>query len=317
MNEIIVCVAMNLKRCRSNIMGTLVTVILLPVFIIGIAVAGKDNHVGKIAICNGNQHIFEYLDENNIIYQVFDIKELKQKKLEGSGEYLGYISYDIAGNVMDYGTYIKKGEIIEQVVDQTYRVKKEDINFLQNIVPVLVSLIFLESVLNMKLYLKDRHIGMMARLKVLGIKNQAYCFATLLYTWLFMFVPIMISFLIVRYGLKVDFEFSFLSTIIFIGVTIILGSLCAFSLCSVISNEASAIMVGNVLAVITSIISGLFGEWDKLKVIGNIMPQKILLNWMNSFSYNKPWNISLYVVVAYILILYVFVLQVNNRRFEK
>lgn len=46
---------MNLTRCRSNMTGTLVTVILLPVFIIGFAITSKDDYVGKMAICNGNQ----------------------------------------------------------------------------------------------------------------------------------------------------------------------------------------------------------------------------------------------------------------------
>lgn len=117
--------------------------------------------------------------------------------------------------------------------------------------------------------------------------------------------------------LKIDFEYSFLKTLIFLVVTIMLSSLCTFSLCNVISNRDSAIMLGNILVVITSIVSGLFGEWDKLKGISNIMPQRILLNFMNSFLYHKSWSISLYVVVSYILILYVVILIVNKRRFER
>lgn len=316
MKNIIVCIFLNLKRCRNNMMGTVITMICLPVFIIGFSFVSKDNHIGKIAIYNGNNNIFEYLNEKNIIYEKVELKDLKQRKLEKSGEYLGYISYDISGNVSDYGSYIKKGKIIEQIVNKTYILNNNKFNFLQNIFPALISIIFLESILNMKLYLEDINSGVLKRLKILGIKNQEYCLATLLYGLLFMFIPIFISFITVRYGLKIDFEYSFFKVIILLSVTIILSNLCAFLLCSIISNGDFAIMVGNILVIITSIISGIFGEWDKLIKLGNIMPQRILLNLMNSFLDNNLLNINFCLVLIYIFISYFLILFFNNKKFE-
>lgn len=317
MKEIIVYIVMSLERFKSNWMGTLVTVILLPVFIIGYAFISQDNYIGKIAIYNGNQEIFEYLSDNNIIYQKVDIKDLEQKRMAESGEFLGYIKYDFDGNVSEYGSFIKKGNFVEQIAKQTYEIETGSSNFLRDIFPVLVTIIFLESVLNMKLYLEDRHNGMLARLRTVGMKNHAYCLATLLYNVLFMFIPILVSFLVIRYGLKMDCGYPFIKMILFLGVTVLLSSLCAFSLCSAIPNGDSAIMAGNILAVITSMVSGVFGEWDKIKIFSNLMPQKILVDWMISFKYNNFWNRSIYVVIVYIVILYFFVLFINNRRFAK
>lgn len=312
MKEIIINIIFNLKRNRRNWLGLVISLIILPGIVLGYLSFFHDGVIGKIAVSNVNADTIAYFQKNNILYQ--EVNGEPEDIYKVSGDYLGYIAYHPDGSKPDYETYIGSETLIQQIANETYShtVKKQDV--FTNLFPTVIVVMFLEAVLNMKPFIDDRQNGLIVRQDVIGLKKSSYVCAMLLYNAVLLFVPLLLSLFIGQEIFGVDYGYSGIQVCVISAVMSLVGSLCAFALCSMVRRNDSAILVGNIVAVMSTLLSGVFGNWKGFGLIGDIMPQRILLEWITVWKQNGLfYNIYAWYLAALIILLFLLIMLFNQR----
>lgn len=283
--KILRCFQNNVIRNFSNNLGTICSMLILPVVVItSFYVTKLDLSNDTIATVNVNQNLIKYLNENHINYSRLDNYPTKFDIY--TRKFTGVIQYE--GN--EYKTYSFKGNTYKKELDLIVARKYSKAVYKGKTAPLSVaifqssSILLIQTVLNMKLFIDDRKNGVSQRLRIIGVKDYQYLISYFIFNWLSVAIPFCITTLLCYKFILASHTVGYL-TVLFVGLLIaMMFSMLALLICTAVRDNASAIMVGNIVACFTALLSGMFGEFKNgiLKWVSEFMPQKLAYNWINS-----------------------------------
>lgn len=228
--------------------------------------------------------------------------------------------YDAILTIADDGSYkldtIKSADVIEQLMsaldgqsDSTTPVSDRGIG--TNVLGYLMMFILLMGSMAMCMYADDQEQKQITRVAASPVSIKTYLFAHSLFNFCFLFFPTMLILLLVQWVSGITLGYSLLK------LTVLIAILCAFAtafclvLFSFLSNKAdSAIMAGNTVIILTSILAGGFYAFDKgnhaLGRIITILPQKAFLTLADLLEQGTAFTTYLPVLVYLLAIIVVF-----------
>jgi len=281
-HTILRCLRNNLIRNFSNNLGIICSMFIVPLVVIASFYVTKLNlSSDTIATLNVNQNFIEYLNDNNISYS--QLNDYPTKFEIYTQKFNGVIQYE--GN--EYKTFSYKGNAfkkeLDSIVDRKY--SKVAHNTKTSSISLAIfhasSILLIQTVLNMKLFIDDRKNGVLQRLRIVGVKDYQYLSSYFLFNWLSVAFPFTLATVLsnnyfLGSNVKIDLE---IITICFI-ITV-LFSMLALLICTIVRDNTSAIMVGNIVACFSILLSGMFGSPRiyLLNRLGDFMPQKIAYSW--------------------------------------
>ncbi|MGT2749835.1 ABC transporter permease [Streptococcus orisasini] len=289
MRKIFKCFQINIIRNFSDNMGVIFSVIIMPLVVVAAFYATNlPNATEKIAVIGGSETFTHYLDKNQISYD--KLKALPEKQDIYMRNYSGVIKKQNGKvTVISYKGSQYRREL-QLITKQKYSFNEEKNNSekFPNAFYLSMSILLIQAVLNMRLFVNDRINDTSKRLRVIGIKNSQYLSSHLLFNWAALFIPFGLANVICN---RLFFGSSMIEDLKVILISFIvtgLFSALAVLICTLVKDNGSAIMVGNIVACFTVLLSGMFGNFHNtiLKAISQCMPQKISFNWVNEIFHH-------------------------------
>jgi hypothetical protein len=311
MKEIFTSILFNIKRSRKNWLGLVVSLVMVPLIVLGYLNFFQDASIGMVAVSGADADTLAYFRENGILYREIPVKPNETYRV--SGDFLGYVEYHQDGSDPVYETYVGSEELMGKIAAQTYSqlFRKQDV--LVDLLPSVIVVIFLEAVLNMKSFIEDRQNRLIRRLNIVGANNSLYILSILLCNVLLMLVPLLLALFAGQFVYGVDYGYSAAQICAISAVMAFLSCLFAFALCSVVRRNDSAILAGNIIAIVSSLLSGVFGFWKGIDFISKAMPQRMLLEWIKLWKQQGfAHNTYIWLILLLIAILFLFTLFMNK-----
>ncbi|HEO6694105.1 TPA: ABC transporter permease [Streptococcus agalactiae] len=284
MGKIFKCFQINIIRNFSDNMGVIFSLIIMPLVVFAAFYATNlPNATEKIAVIGESETFIQYLDKNQISYD--KLKALPEKQDIYMRNYSGVIKKQNGKvTVISYkgSQYRRELQLIAKKKYSSNKEKNDSEKF-PNAFYLSMSILLVQAVLNMRLFVNDRTNDTSKRLRVIGIKNSQYLSSHLLFNWVALFIPFGLVNVICN---RLFFGSSMIEDLKVILISFIvtgLFSALAVLICTLVKDNGSAIMVGNIVACFTVLLSGMFGNFHNkiLKAISQSMPQKISFNWVN------------------------------------
>ncbi|GAW69329.1 ABC transporter permease [Streptococcus mutans] len=289
MRKIFKCFQINITRSFSNNMGVIFSMIIMPLVVIAAFYATNlPNTTEKIVVIGESKAFTQYLDKNQVSYN--KLKTLPEKQDIYMRNYSGVIKKQNGKvTVISYkgSKYKQELQLIAKQKYSSNKGKSSSEKF-PNAFYLSMSILLVQAVLNMKLFVSDRINDTSKRLRVIGIKNSQYLSSHLLFNWAALFVPfgfvnVICNRLFFGSSITEDLKVVLISFI----VTGLFSAL-AILICTLVNDNGSAIMIGNIVACFTVLLSGMFGNFHNkiLEAISQCMPQKISFNWVNGIFHH-------------------------------
>ena len=306
MRQIFKCFQINITRSLNNSMEIIFSLIIVPVVVIAAFYAvNSPNTIEKIAVIGENKAFIQYLDKNRVSYDQLDT--LPDKIDIYMRNYSGAIkNQDGKVTVISYkGTKYKQELQLISEQNYAYNENESGLDKFPHAFYLSMSILLIQAVLNMRLFISDRMNDMSKRLRMIGIKSNQYLSSYILFNWISLFIPFGITNAICN---RLFFKSSIIEdlNVIFISFVVTgLFSALAILICTFVNDNGSAIMVGNIIACFTVLFSGMFGDFQNniLKFISQFMPQRISFNWVNSiFNHgNITEGNFLFIIIIFVL----------------
>ncbi|EGJ44844.1 ABC transporter permease [Streptococcus sanguinis] len=306
MRQIFKCFQINITRSLNNSMEIIFSLIIVPVVVIAAFYAvNSPNTIEKIAVIGENKAFIQYLDKNRVSYDQLDT--LPDKIDIYMRNYSGAIkNQDGKVTVISYkGTKYKQELQLISEQNYAYNENESGLDKFPHAFYLSMSILLIQAVLNMRLFISDRMNDMSKRLRMIGIKSNQYLSSYILFNWISLFIPFGITNAICN---RLFFKSTIIEdlNVIFISFVVTgLFSALAILICTFVNDNGSAIMVGNIIACFTVLFSGMFGDFQNniLKFISQFMPQRISFNWVNSiFNYgNITEGNFLFIIIIFVL----------------
>lgn len=294
---------LNMVRNYSNKLSIVMTMLVIPLVVIASFYVTKiDGNLGTIAVVGENNSLIRYLEDNNIDYEIKNKVPSTQDVYMRS--YIGTIKTE--NNIETYISYCgeQKSKFIEKIILRDYSIQDKKGNIPEAFF-LSLSILLIQAVLNMKMFIEDRRKDIIARLKLEDFNEWNYILSYLIFNWISLLIPYGISVLICSI---VFFQVSFIRLITLFIVCIFITGLfsgIALLICCCIKDNASAIMSGNIIAVFSTLLSGMFGKTDNniFLYISNYMPQKRSYLWLKSmYDGYGMININLFwIIICFII----------------
>jgi len=306
MRQIFKCFQINITRSLNNSMEIIFSLIIVPVVVIAAFYAvNSPNTIEKIAVIGENKAFIQYLDKNRVSYDQLDT--LPDKIDIYMRNYSGAIkNQDGKVTVISYkGTKYKQELQLISEQNYAYNENESGLDKFPHAFYLSMSILLIQAVLNMRLFISDRMNDMSKRLRMIGIKSNQYLSSYILFNWISLFIPFGITNAICN---RLFFKSTIIEdlNVIFISFVVTgLFSALAILICTFVNDNGSAIMVGNIIACFTVLFSGMFGDFQNniLKFISQFMPQRISFNWVNSiFNHgNITEGNFLFIIIIFVL----------------
>jgi ABC-type MDR transport system permease component len=287
-------------------MEIIFSLIIVPVVVIAAFYAvNSPNTIEKIAVIGENKAFIQYLDKNRVSYDQLDT--LPDKIDIYMRNYSGAIkNQDGKVTVISYkGTKYKQELQLISEQNYAYNENESGLDKFPHAFYLSMSILLIQAVLNMRLFISDRMNDMSKRLRMIGIKSNQYLSSYILFNWISLFIPFGITNAICN---RLFFKSTIIEdlNVIFISFVVTgLFSALAILICTFVNDNGSAIMVGNIIACFTVLFSGMFGDFQNniLKFISQFMPQRISFNWVNSiFNHgNITEGNFLFIIIIFVL----------------
>ena len=319
MNKILKCSVMNFIRSFSNKMGMVISFVMIPLIVlVSFYMNSRDQDPMNIAIIGDAPQFTSYLEKNGISYDIMDKepdKFLMYKRiysgavLTENGQAISAISYE--------------GEIVqndlEKIIEHNYTPEKAEKSFTKSFY-VNLCILLIQAVLNMKLFINDRRNNIKDRLQIMGVSRTEYMASYLIFNWASLFIPYSLSNIVCS---AIFLKTSFIGCIRILLICFVVSGLfsaIALLICSAVTDNASAIMTGNLIACFSALLSGMFGGWSNriTQTIGNCMPQSISYTWAEKvFSGGSLLNTSSILITILFTVIFLSALILYRRNDQK
>ncbi|WP_242631615.1 ABC transporter permease [Sedimentibacter sp. zth1] len=206
-------------------------------------------------------------------------------------------------------------QMLEMILKREYVNQEADKSFPKAFY-LNLCILLIQAVLNMKLFVSDRQNDIMNRLQIMGLQKSQYLISYLFFNWAALFIPYSISNIICNI---IFFGSTMIENIKILFICFIVTGLFASIaqlICSSVKDNASVIMVGNIIACFTTLLSGMFGSWNNriLKAVGNCMPQSISYRWVDKiFHQGSIINSSFLLIITLFIVILCSTLLIYNK----
>ena len=183
-----------------------------------------------------------------------------------------------------------------------------------NIVGYITMFVILLGVGLYKFFFDDKN-GISKRIVSSNISYEQYVFSHFVSVFLMVFVPTVVITVLSRELFNLNTSVTALDLVFIVMILSFLASAFGLLMSSVTRSEESATMLGNMINIITTLLAGSFftisNNWI-INVIGNIMPQRHILNFTialengNGISYT---DIGIVIVVSFLMIISSFLIS--------
>lgn len=311
MRVIAINLKMNFLRAQKNKIGLVIGFLILPVVIFCVLNFWEGNReIGKIAVIGNNAELEAYLSDHNFSFKKMEempsLRDVMLRTYEGSIQKDGngveyYVNY--GGNKTDL--------VLKSIIQRTYEQPEVLNSAFQTIFLYVFGLMFLQAILNMRLFIEDRQIGIFIRLQNCFSNRQQYMLSHLLYNVAMLFFPSVFSLILFGKILNHVFIEGIFKIATVTLVAAVFCSVMALLLCVLVKNNDSTIMVGNIVVVLTTLLSGTFGEITSgvLSVISAFMPQKLFVQWLNLTESDKYFVLNKEFVMIILFIIGIYLLS--------
>lgn len=295
MVKIMNCVLININRNFSNVISMVIALLIIPLVVVAsFYINNLNGKTTKIAIVGDEPGLISYLEENNIPYVAK--KEKPNKEDIYLRRYVGTIVTDGQDETIISYNGKKVEKYLAAIVGRMYE-PVESGNGFPKAFYLNLCIILIQAVLNMKMFISDRRNNIINRLYVMGFGRNKYLLSYLIFNWIALFIPYSLSNIICNI---VYFGSTFMESMKILLICFVVTGLfasIALLICACVKDNASAIMVGNIIACFTALLSGMFGKWENkaLQVISDFMPQKLSYSWVEKI-YNGGGIINIYFI---------------------
>lgn len=309
MLKILSCLKVYFIRNSSNYLGVILTIIILPcVVFLSCYYTKTSKYKDVIAVVDSNNELTEYLNKQNIQY---DLKESKPSEDElFMRKYSGLIYK--AGAVYKGISY--SGEKDQERLDSIINYSYEPEEILNGGYPeafyLSLCILLIQAVINMKIFIDDRRNSIIGRMNVIGVSTYQYLFSMILFNWVTMSIPYGIANVVFN---RIFFKSNLETDIKVLAICILTTgffAIIAMGICVLATDNSSTIMIGNIIACFTAILSGMFGtvKSKELTIVSNFMPQRLCYMWAKKSLVQGNIINSFFVLICMVCLL-VYVLS--------
>ena len=315
MKKILKCSLMNFKRSFSNMMGMVISVFMIPLIVVAsFYMNSHSQDTMNIAVIGDAPGFVSYLESVGISCEIMENEPDKMmmymRKYSGAvltenGEAVSAVSYE--------GEKVQ--EKLDSMISHSYSAEKNDNSFIKSFY-VNLCILLIQAVLNMKLFISDRRNNMRERLHIMSVNRTEYMLSYLIFNWAELFIPYSLSNIICSVLFLGTSAAGCLKIAFICFVVSGLFSAIALLICSAVTDNASAIMTGNLIACFSAILSGMFGEWSNniMRKVGSFMPQSISYTWAEKvFSSNNVINSSSVLIAVLFVMIFGSALMLYRR----
>lgn len=297
MKKIISSFKLNIARNYSNKISVVMSIIIIPLVVIVSFYSIRTDSLGTVAVVGDDESLISYLEENDIDYEIKEKAPIKEELYMRL--YVGTIFCDRQNTTIEsyYGS--KKAEVLQSLADRCY-VGRTDKKEFSDAFFISLCIVLIQAVLNMKMFISDRKNGIMSRLRISNFSSAMYVFSYLLFNWMAIFIPYGISLCI---GNAIFLNADILENLKILFISFIVSGLfssIALFICVCVKDNASTIMMGNIIAVFTTLLSGMFGSIENkvFVAVSRCMPQRISYMWVDKvFHEGNMFNVHLGIIV--------------------
>ncbi len=281
MSKIWNCVKVYFIRNSSNSLGVILTVLILPcVVLLSFYYTHTAKTANVIAVVDSNYELTEYLSTQHIQFELKEFKPLKDEVF--MRKYCGLIYKD--GDKYKAISYSgeKNQERLNSIINYSYEPEKKVNGGYPEAFYLSLCILLIQAVINMKLFVDDRRNSIIGRMSVIGVSTFQYLCSMIIFNWIIMLIPYGLSNVVFN---RIFFESDIVMDvkILFICMlTTAFFSIIAMAICVLATDNSSTIMIGNIVACFTAILSGMFGTIKSkgMIIVSDIMPQKLCYLWV-------------------------------------
>lgn len=274
MNKINMILKMNFQRFKRDKSNYFLLFIMIPLTVIfSVYFSTKINFKDTVAVIGVDKEaVSSMVDLDEVNLEEIDTKPKESEIM--MGKYAGIIS--MQDGECKYTSYNSEDVLGED---------ENEKGSLESILGLIFFFIFIQSMQNTKFYMQDRASGNLKRIFASGVKNYQYMLSQILFNIIVLTIPLYVFIEIACLIFSVDISVGFVGIFGLVLVLSILSTSIAFLIAKIIDDEDSAIMTGNVLMIASTLLSGAFGNLKPsglLRIISDILPQKIFLNLISA-----------------------------------
>lgn len=302
-------ILLNNQRRLQTKLGQFILIFILTGVSIGVALYLGDQPtiVGRFAVV-GKMSLPEKQDDR---FKLLPVAEKPSQAELMMGKYDGYLTKDATGAIkISAPKQAKLGEELSQwlaVDDSQVPIKeKPDNQTLSRVIGFLMMFLLMGALTFLVFIGEDREHQQLKRILVSPLSLPRYIISHCLYSFSLLFFPTLLLFALGQGVLQTDIGSSFATYSWLIGLICLLGISFAAMLMSLLPTSDTANMVGSAVVILTTIISGSFGQigaqqgW--LWQISNVFPQKSLLSLANLLEQGRVadggWYLAHIIVIS-------------------
>lgn len=315
MNKILKCSVMNFIRSFNNKMGMVISIFMIPLIVlVSFYINSRNQDPMNIAVIGDAPQFISYLEKTGISYDIMNKEPdefLMYKRIYSgavfteNGKAISAVSYE--------GETVQNN--LEKIIEHDYTPEKAEKSFTKAFY-INLCILLIQAVLNMKLFISDRRNNIKERLQIMGVNRTEYMASYLIFNWAALFLPYSFSNIICSILFLKTSAVECIRILFICFIVSGLFSAIALLICSAVTDNASAIMTGNLIACFSALLSGMFGGWSSriMQIIGNCMPQSISCTWAEKvFSGGSLLNTSSMLIFIIFAVIFLSALILYKR----
>lgn len=195
-----------------------------------------------------------------------------------------------------------------------------------NILGYMIMFIFIQGLLYMLMYSEDRENGTFKRIGVSPVSPAMYMAGHGIFNFLLVFAPTYILIILTKLIFNITIGLNFIKYAGLLGLLTLLSTCFSLLISSLFKKADSSNMMGQAIAVLTSLLSGCFYSFDDgnsiMKKIVLVLPQKNFINLVKGLEHGEsltaliPEITYLLIFPVVMLILAVFIVKNKFRQGE-
>jgi ABC-2 type transport system permease protein len=302
-----------LYRMFKDRVFLILSLVILPVTIFIAIYFSSSVHIkGNIGVVNMDEINVQHGDYN-VIY--LDSKPELSELVEN--KYDGFIYKDEKGIEVETLRGEKFGNNVKAALmgEKTNISTEKNRGVASNIVGFITMFILMEGVMLYKFYYKEKG-GVSNRILSSSISRNKYIYGHFISTFLIIFMPVIIVIFLAKLLLNINMEISMLNLSFVIFTLSFFAAAFGIILVVCIESDENASLLGNMFALITTLLSGSFFVISKdgvAKSISYLFPQKYLLDFTMAFENGESASYISLVVIILVSIIFIKVASIVNK----
>lgn len=193
-----------------------------------------------------------------------------------------------------------------------------------NILGYMIMIVFIQGLLYMLMYSEDRENGTFKRIGVSPVSAGIYLVGHGIFNFLMVFVPTYLLIISAKIIFNINIGLNFIQYAGLLGLLTFLSTGFSLLISSFFKKADSSNMMGQSIAVLTSLLAGCFYSFDNgnevMKKIVSFMPQKNLISLVQGIEHGKSFNAlapQFTYLIAFSTVMFVLAAAIVKINFKK